>query len=524
MPLNNQELRVAINTSTRYTSQLITIAIYFFLTPYLVSKLGATMLGLQVLSMQVVQFSLLCNSALSTGYSRYAMVSYSQGDYARMNELLGHGLVMTGLLMLPSLSMVFGSAIFADVFFGLSGRIANYGRIIILVSGSATILGMFINVWETGTFLIERFYIREIGSVFSNLISAAGVIILFSFTEPSIITWIVLSSCTALVVRCFVVIPWSLHYLPQMKIYPQFKAIKESRAMLTFSLASFLGSLGYLLYYATDSIIISNLKELGPDKIFPYSIGQRWDPFIRQILLSFLSALQPTMIGLFAAKHHMTLKRVLFRATRYAMLVGLLPCLIFFAFSNPFIRLWVGDAFVADSAPVMRCLLISVALSLPTIAGYEMLLAAAKIKQAVVATIAGGIINMILSIVLVKYAGLGLLGVAFGTMLTLSIKNSVYMPWLISRKLGVNLVEYIRATYLRPFLCILPSIFAALFFQLWPEPATWTLLLIQMAVCTSIYSCMVWAVGLSHEDRKKVVLFFNHASTLARRIILIYGF
>ena len=512
----NAELRIAVNTGCRYAAQIATMAVGFFLTPYLVGKLGAKMLGLQVLSADVLQFSLLFNSAISVGYSRYAMFSYAKGDYAKMNLLLGRGLVVTALLAIPSILMVVLAAVFANIFFGLTEDVLWYGRAVILITGTVTILGLLTSVWNSATFMTERFYIESIGRIISSILAAIGVITLFYLMQPSIIVWVSLSSGMGLIITWFVTIPWSMRGLPQMKIVPHFGKIEESRSMLNLSMASFFGGLSYLLYYATDSIIISNLDGLGPAKIFAYSVGQRWDPVIRGILVAFVTALQPAMIAFLAAKNHDAVRRVLYRSTRYCMLMGMLPCIILFAFSDPFVRCWVGDAFVSESGPVLRWVMIGLVFSIPTISGYEVLVALAKVREAVVASFIGGIVNIVLSIVLARYAGLGILGVALGTMISLTVKNSVYMPWLISSKLEINLYEYTKATYVRPFFCAMPLILSVALLRYWPEPTDWPLLLAQMAACTIIYGISMWLIGLTGEDRMKTMLAFNKILVMTR--------
>jgi O-antigen/teichoic acid export membrane protein len=432
------------------------------------------------------------------------MVSYVKGDFARMNLLLGRGVAVTAMVALPSLLAVVLAAVFAQALFGLPADVVRLGRKVILLSGAITILGLVTSVWNAAVFMTERFYIQSVASVMGTLLSAAGAVALFSFTRPSITAWVLLSGGTGLLVTWFFTIPWACRGLPQLKIVPYFGKLNETSPMLRLSLASFLGGLSYLLYYATDSIIISNLEGLGPAKIFTYSVGQRWDPMIRGVLVAFATTLQPAMIALVAARQNNGIRRMLFRATRYCMLAGLLPCLLLAAFSDPFIRCWVGPSFVQESGPVLRWLMIGVVFSIPTIVGYEILVAMACLREMVVASLIGGVLNIVLSIFLAKYAGMGVLGVALGTMIALTLKNTLYMPWLVSSKLGISLFDYTAATYVRPLCCLVPASLLAVAFRLGAEPEGWPMLMMQMGVCAVVYGVSVWTVGLTREDRDKI--------------------
>ena len=233
-----------------------------------------------------------------------------------------------------------------------------------------------------------------------------------------------------------------------MKIRPIFTSFKKARELISFSGMAFLGSLGYLLYYATDSIIISNLNELGPEKIIAYNLAQRWDPTIRGLILALAFSLTPAMTSLVAVNDLGKLKRVLFRGTRYCLLIGLLPCVLLAAYSSPFILLWVGESFIYETPNILFWLMVNLAVSIPLIMGYQVLFALGKLREATVSTILGGMLNIILSIILVKYFQLGLMGVALGTIISLSLKNTLYLPYIISKKMSIKLSEYFFLGYI----------------------------------------------------------------------------
>ena len=93
--------------------------------------------------------------------------------------------------------------------------------------------------------------------------------IAFQFMAPSIIIWVVITCAFRLGKELFLVIPLCIRALPQIRIRLNLiTSGKQIRDMINFGGLSFVGGLGYLLYYSTDSIIISNLDALGVESVF----------------------------------------------------------------------------------------------------------------------------------------------------------------------------------------------------------------------------------------------------------------
>lgn len=500
----NTEERVAVNMLSKYSAQIISMGVSFFLTPFLIVHLGRIMLGLQVLADQTLRYCLLLNSSISQGYSRFATVHYARSEYEQMNRILGKGLSIVMLLTVPSVLVVIAAAVFPDVLFGLSTEVLTYARVIILITGVGAVIGMFLGLWSSALFIMQRFYVADVGASAAKLLSAVSVVVIFYFVRPSIIIWVGLVVGIGLMINLFYVIPSAKRALPQMRIRPVFASLKESKDLLTFSGMSFLGSLGYLLYYSTDSIMISNLNELGSEKIIVYNLAQRWDPFVRQIVLALAFSLTPVLTRLVATNDFDALRRALCKGTRYCLLLGLLPCILLASYSKPFILLWVGPSFVPETSRVLLWLMVSLIASIPAIMGYQVLFALGKLKEATITTFCGGILNIFLSIFFVKYVHLGLMGIALGTIITLSLKNSFYMPYLVSKKVSIKLTDYIRSSFIKPLLCALPMIAVSLSLQAAWSANSWVTLCAQLGICGFVYAVSVYCIGLFRQEKEKI--------------------
>lgn len=505
---------VALNTASRYSGALIGMGVTFFLTPFLVRTLGRELLGLQTLASQALQFLGLVSAAMGISYSRSATVHYSRGEFAEMNDALGAGFwlsLITAVLFAGGTVLV---AAFAQQFFELSDTITPTARIVILITGLASAFQILSGVWTTPLYMSQRLYWSDLGGILSTVGAAVAVVIAFKTRQPSIILWAVIANGLRLAVSIFLLIPTARRAIPEFKPALGLAGIgARCRGIMGFGVFSFLGGLGYLLHYSTDSILISNLRELGTGKIVEYNLGQRWDPMIRLFITGFAGTLTPVLTSLVATGEQGRLHRTILAATRYSLALGLFPCLFLCIYSSPFITCWVGEDF-SGSAPIMRLVLAGTALSIPAIVGYEALVAHARIGHAVSASLVGGVLNIVLGIYFVNVAHLGLLGLALAVFVTMACRNAIYTPVLVIRVCGFSARGYFLEGYLRAILGTLPSLAVATTLRLTFEPHSLPAIFIHFAICGAVYAVCVWYISFSQSDRAR---FLDMLAAAAQR-------
>ena len=502
---DTSERRIAINTASRYVANAIGMLTSFILTPFLLSMIGPTLFGLKTLAGQALQFVGLASSAIGVSYNRYAATYYARKDYDAMNAVLSAGLLLSvisgGLFAVGTVIVT----VYADTFFGLPPEIVGVARIVILITGLSTTFYILSGVWKAPVFIRQRFYLMAGAEVFSTVGAAVAVWLAFKYHSPSIIVWVLLDCGFRVGAEGLLLIPLCRRALPQMKVtFRHVAAGVRLREMIGFGSLTFIGQLGFLLYYATDSIIISNLRELGPPRIAYYNIAQRWDPLLHMVIVSFTSALTPLLTADFAVGNKLRLMNTLCRGTRYSLLVALYPCVLLVVFAAPFLHNWVGVDFAEVSGGVMQVIMAAFIVNVPSIMGYEFLIASGRLGKAVTALIVGGFVNIPLCVLLVKFAHLGLLGIALGSLIPLTLVNGLYVPALVSRDVGLPIRRYLSQGYARACLAAVPLIAAAVALRWFWEARNLFVVLAQFAACGLVYAASVWTLGLDKDDRTKI--------------------
>ncbi len=498
--------RTLINTGAKYASVFSLVGVRFFLTPFLIATLGPRLLGLQTLSTQALGFVALVSSALGVSYRRHATASYAEGDYQSMNMYLGIGLWVSCLSALIFVLCAASVAWSAQHLFGLPDDLLFEARVVIAVTGLATAIQMVMGVFASPAFIRERLFIYELSSIVGVFTSAIGVWFAFTVGRPSIVVWVVLANGCRVGAHLLIALPWCRRLLPEMRINAVPKgARREFTKLFQFGGLSLIGGLGYLLFYSTDSVIISNLNELGIDKVLYYNLGQRWDPIVRMGIGALVMSLTPALISRYARGDLPGLRRILFKGTRYSLVIGLLPCILLVAYARVFLALWVGEDFATESGPVLQLIMSTMVVTIPGIMGYEALVAAGRLGVAATAMVVGGLLNIIISISLVKFAGLGLMGVAIGSVSMLTLKNALLTPWLVARYTQTPLASYLKEGYLRPLLAAVVFLPMVVLVRYTAVPASLTGLFVTLGACSLLYAPCVWLVALLPEERADAI-------------------
>jgi O-antigen/teichoic acid export membrane protein len=186
------------------------------------------------------------------------------------------------------------------------------------------------------------------------------------------------------------------------------------------------------------------------------------------------------------------LQRLLILGTRMALLVTLPLCLGFLFLGRQFITLWMGPAY-ADSAVLLIVLTIPQFGSMSQSASALVLAGMARHRAFAYFALAEAVANVALSVILVQR--MGLIGVAWGTVIPHLICTSLVVPLYTVRVLKMNASDYLLQAYLHPLLCALPLLaLGYMFLEL--EAASWLVFGAEaLAMCgvfwvTSYFVCL----------------------------------
>jgi len=135
---------------------------------------------------------------------------------------------------------------------------------------------------------------------------------------------------------------------------------------------------------------------------------------------------------------------------------------------------------------------------------YRVAISLSRIRLTVATLVAAGVLNLLLSIGFVRYFKLGLLGIAAGTLVSVTLWSNIFMGLFMCRSCGISAASYYRGAYARPGL----TLFVLLTVDwgvahLWiPGSLLQTMILLGFLAIT--FCPIVFALGLTADERASV--------------------
>lgn len=429
---------------SRVSQTFVSMAIAFFMMPFLVDELGEKWYGIWATIGSVAAAYHLFDMGLAGAVTRYVALAFSKDDKRYANEVINTSL----LIYLAIGGVVFSiSAIASMLLFLLPIDPVDQPviRAVTLLIGASFALEFPFNAFAGVASAKLRFHEVAVSRTIVSIINAAGV-------------WYVVSQgygVVAIAVVTFVTGMMSnLSYLyickrvfPEMVVNFKLGSKTQSRELFGYSIWSFLIAATRQLRGNTDNMVIGYF--LSAAAVTHYFVGYRLVDYLTMFIGRTTASMLLPVFTRYAAKKD---KAQMIEKTQFITRLNLAICfaaavgLVFVG--DDFIRRWMGADF-QDSYMVMIVLLAGSMLNFSTSALNSSLYATNKHKVNALFGVAEVALNIVISVILVQK--MGILGVAYGTLIPLIIVRIMIYPIYALRALGISSKDYYVA-YLRPTL------------------------------------------------------------------------
>jgi O-antigen/teichoic acid export membrane protein len=457
--------RILRNIFSNWTSYLVTAVVGFVLAPVVVHSLGNTGYGLWTLVLSMTGYFGLLDLGIRSSVGRFVTRYMALNDQRNVNRTASTAFVILGC----GGAVAFASTLVIAAFFfdtiRLDPQYASAGRTALLITGLNMSCILPLSVFSAVLIASERF----------DVIS--GVTIVAELARAALVVWFLRHGyglvALALIALAITIGQYSAMaffakalYRP-LKINVRYVNWGACTELFGFSIYRFIWIIANQLIFYSDAVVIGIF--LGAAAVTPYAIAGSLINYGRNFVSLVTDPLYPVAARMDANKDLPGLQRLLILGTRVALLVTLPLCLGFLFLGRQFITLWMGPA-LADSAIVLMVLTIPQFASMSQGASALVLAGMAKHRAFAYFALAEGGANLILSIILVRR--MGLIGVAWGTVIPNLISATLVVPLYTVRTLKMSVTDYLVQAYLRPALCALPLLAVGYVFS-HVEGASW---------------------------------------------------
>ena len=458
--------RVALNTLSNYIGRGIMLAMGFFLTPFLLNRLGPVEYGLWLLVGSVMAYGELFDLGITGAVVKYMAEHFAVGAYDRARRLMATAISLYALLGLIIVVLSVALApIFPRVFQVPAEEAATASQLVVLMG---LLMGLTMAGSITWTVLhgLQRFDLDNLISALTVILTNI-VIVITVLLGGGVIGLVGASIATALVMQVFAF--WvMLRAAPQLSLSLRGARLSEARTIMRFGTALFIGRFAGRLKTQTDQIVIGRMLPIA--SIAPFAVAHRLGELGQTLTDQFSKVLEPLASQLDAEGDHAGLRALFLTSTRVTLAIFMPVACGLTILSRPFLSLWVGPEY-ANSQLLVLILMVCALLDTLTTPGILIVQGMARHRPLALMALASGALNLLLSIILVPY--LGLIGVALGTLIPTSLEVGLLVLPYELRTIGTSGRDFLLSgclPALAPALPLCVWLFAAL---AWLHPDSW---------------------------------------------------
>ena len=481
--------QVVKNISSSWFSLGLNVLVGIFLSPYILHHLGDTAFGIWVLIFSVTGYYGLFDLGVRSSIVRYVSKYAATDDREGLAKLVNTSLFSYSCIGVLSMAVTVVTSFYVDRLFKIPPELQGTARLLLLMVGFSVALGFPLGIF--GGFLegLQRFYINNATSVFATVVRAVLIVMAlqrgYGLLTVAIITIslpIISNIIRAVAALRLCPVPFGTKYVDR----------ETFRQMANYSAVTFMIMVAGRLKFKTDEIVIGAF--LSASAITYFNIGARIVDYAGEVVNSLAQNALPMASQSEATGDSNRLRKVLVAANRFSSFTIFPITAVLLILGRSIIEVWVGQKYVADSYRVLVILLVPSTVMWAQAASGRVLFGISKHKTWAYVTMAEGISNLILSIILVR--PYGIIGDAYGTAIPLMCSMVLFMPWHLCRLVGIRMRTYLRETYSLPILITLPLVGALLLMRRWYHPHNYRGLVVQLVIAAAVYGLgLLWAIG-----------------------------
>lgn len=432
-----------------------TLAVGFFLAPFVVHRLGNVAYGVWVLAISAVNYLTLLDLGMRSSVLRFVSKGHTQQDHEGASEVLSAALWVR--LQISALVLIL-SGVLAAVFplvFKVPRALATDAREAIMIIGVTTAVTMSIGVLSGVLSALNRYDLTSYVTLTQLAVRVVGVVMVLLAGRG--IVAIAFCELLAAVIGNILLAVISRKIYPELRIRLRKPKMEVLRQIWSYSIYAFLITVAIQLVYQTDNLVVGAF--VSASAVTFYSIGNSLCRYADQIVGSMTMTFVPVASTYEAAGDAGSLRSLYYNGTRATLAISLPILVTLLIRGKSFIGLWMGPQYAQSSGTVLMILATALLFSMPNNTAGAIAYGVEKHKTLAKWAIGEAITNLTLSVVLAHW--FGLYGVAIGTLVPSLFVHLVLWPRYVSQLVDVSTFEVFWKVWAPMFLVAAPFAIAS---------------------------------------------------------------
>lgn len=503
--------RVLRSTLSNYIGKIVTLGAGFFLTPFMVHRLGAAEYGLWVLVGSVVGYGALLDFGIGTAVTKYIAEYRAKGQTEQARSLVATALCLYTVLGFVAIAL---GALLAPLFPRLfTIPLEEHGKATRLVLLSGLSLGLSIPAAITSAALwgLQRFDLANLLGILGTLLST--LVTVFILVQGGDVVAVV---AAGIVITVLMQAPavWLIHRIaPELRLGWYGASRELVRTVVSFSSSLFVINVAGRLHSKTDEIVIG--ASMPMTAVTPYALAHRLSELARILTEQFMKVLLPLASELHAENDQARLRALYIISTRLTLAIFVPIGCVVVVLAGPLLQAWVGPDYIGY-APLVLILTLAGLVDISAWPAGFVLQGMSRHHRLAAIAIGSGLANLVLSLLLVR--PLGLTGVALGTLIPATAESLIFVLPYTWRVMGLGLREALSDIFLPAFLPAAPLLIVLYAVQSLIAPSSLLSLAVVASLAFIVYLLTYLSLKVNTVERKT----YRSLASSARRLTQTY--
>ena len=486
------------NVFSNWAGYLVTAIIGFRLSPFIVHSLGVTGYGVWTLVLSLTGYFGLLDLGIRSSVGRFVARYVALDDDDKTNSVVSTAFsILTAGSILALLATFIGME-FGFQHFRVEPQFLPAAKLAFLIAGLTMASVLPLGIFSSVLVALERFDILSGVTIIGETIKAALIVIFLKMGYG--LVSIALIAFFISVTEYLVMAVFAKKLYPPLRISLRLVNRETLSGLFGFGIYRFLWIVANQLIFYSDSVVIGIFLSTG--QITYFAIAGTLINYGRNVVSLLTDTFYPAATRMDAKQDLKGLRELLIVGTRISLLIALPLCLGLVFLGKQFISLWMGPEY-SISWIYLAVLTIPQFTGMPQNVSALILAGMAKHKFLAYLILAEGLVNLILSIILIRR--MGLIGVAWGTAIPDVICTALIIPWYTLKVLEMGAREYFSRAFVRPLISALPLVGLGYAFRLLVETPSWLVFAGEVAAFCGVVGVMGYFLCLDSGHRDMAV-------------------
>jgi O-antigen/teichoic acid export membrane protein len=421
-------------SALRVLTLIASVAVSFFLMPFLIHALGDRWYGMWALIGSITSYYALLDLGLTSAVNRFLTRAIAREEEADANAVIVTALAIFGGVGLTVLLVSIAVALGAGWFLHDRAETAVFRQAVVIL-GADVALAFPFAVFNGLLVAHYRFDIVS-GTQLLALAVRTALIVYFIGRGHSIVALASITLAVGLISRLALAIT-ARRLFHSLRLSPAYLSRAQARALFGYGKYTFVVAAADRIRFQVDTVVVASF--LGIGLVTHYAIAARITQLFMDLLIGALGVVGPVFMRIDATGDREQMRRTFLLATRVSTLAAATVAGGIIILGERLIELWIGEGHLDAYWPLV-ILVGALSFDLTQMPSVSFLYASARHHLYAYLNAGEALANLGLSILLVQHYGM--IGVSLGTAIPLLVTRLILQPRFICRALALDLRSY----------------------------------------------------------------------------------